>query len=106
MNPKDVEFNNFYYTYDEFGTLVGRWVDNTLVFVVSTLHRIDDIVKNVRRKPRITQKNKAHVEKVWGKLGKIIIGIPKLIDDYNHWMGGVDLADQRIAYYMPDLCCC
>ena len=26
-------------------------------------------------------------------------------DDYNHWMGGVDLADQRIANYHPDIRC-
>mmetsp|Transcript_35505 Transcript_35505/g.106016 ORF Transcript_35505/g.106016 Transcript_35505/m.106016 type:complete len:126 (+) Transcript_35505:878-1255(+) len=28
-----------------------------------------------------------------------------MVDDYNHWMGGLNLADQRIAYYAPNLCC-
>lgn len=54
------EFNDFIYTIDEHGTLVARWMDNGLVF---------------------------------------------LIDDYNHWMGGVDISDQRIAYYHPNLRC-
>ena len=31
--------------------------------------------------------------------------IPRAIDDYNHWMCGVDLADQKISYYHPDLRC-
>ena len=27
------------------------------------------------------------------------INIPKVIDDYNHWIIGVDVADKLIAYY-------
>ena len=53
----------------------------------------------------MTNNNKGHVQKVWGDEGKAEIFIPKLIDDYNHWMGGVDVADQRIAYYNSDLRC-
>ena len=33
------------------------------------------------------------------------IKIKRLIDDYNHWMGRVDLSDQRIAYSYPNLRC-
>ena len=29
--------------------------------------------------------------------------MPKRIENYNHWMGGEDLSDQRIAYYHPNL---
>ena len=32
-----------------------------------------------------------------------MIWIPKLIDDYNHKMGGVHLVDQYIAYYQPNV---
>ena len=32
-----------------------------------------------------------------------MIWIPKLIDDYNHKMGGVNLFDQCIAYYQPNV---
>ena len=38
-------------------------------------------------------------------LGRVQIKIPRIIDDYNQWMGGVDQADQMIAYYMPDMRC-
>ena len=101
----DAKFNDFFYCVDEHGTLCARWMDNGLVFCVSTMHRVGKIVQRMRRRPRITVNNKAHLESVWGKEGKVKINIPKLIDDYNHWMGGVDLVDQRIAYYQADLRC-
>ena len=105
VNQSDVSFNDFYWCRDEFGTLVGRWMDNGLVCCVSTLHRVEQTILRKRRRPRMTDKNKAHVREVWGNEGVKKIKIPTLIDDYNHWMGGVDLADQRIAYYQPDLRC-
>ena len=37
--------------------------------------------------------------------GRVEVKIPQMIDDYNFWMGGVDKADQLIAYYLPDLRC-
>jgi len=53
-------FNDFFWPVNEHGTLIARWVDNGLAF---------------------------------------------LIDDYNHWMGGVDVVDQQVSYYHPNLCC-
>ena len=102
---KDAHFNEFFFTTDEHGTLVARWMDNGMVFCVSTVHRVGQTIKRCRRKPRVTPKNKAHVDKVWGDKGKMDIEIPRLIDDYNHWMGGVDLSDQHISYYHPNLRC-
>lgn len=99
------EFNDFHYMLDEQGTLVARWMDNGLVFCVSTLHKVGETILRKRRRPRVTGKNKNHVKAVWGDDGVKAIHIPTLIDDYNHWMGGVDVADQRIAYYQPDLRC-
>ena len=61
--------------------------------------------KRNRKKQRKTPKNASHVDKIWGSKGSAMIYIPTMIDDYNHWMGGVDLSDQRISYYHPDLRC-
>ena len=74
--------------------------------MVSTLHTGEEfsVLKN-RKKPRITNTNRTHVQTVWGDKGVTKIEIPKVIDDYNHWMGGVDKADQLIAYYRPDVRC-
>ena len=103
VKPELANFNDFYHLADDNGTLCARWMDNGLVFCVSTIHKIGSIVKACRKRPRITNKNNNHVKKVWGDHPKKDIYIPKLIDDYNHWMGGVDLSDQRIAYYHPNL---
>ncbi len=76
-----------------------------MVFYASTVHRPGLEIERCRRRPRKTQKNQAHVEKAWGSKGKVNIMIPKLIDDYNHWMSGVDLCDQFISYYHPNIRC-
>ena len=98
-------FNECYYTIDNNGILLTRWMDNNLVFMVSTCHQIGSNRLVNRKKPRLNQVNKGHVEKVWGDKGSKMIHIPSMVDDYNHWMGGVDLADQRIANYHPDIRC-
>ena len=105
VNVKDATFNELFWSIDEFGTLVVRWMDNGMVFLISTVHTVMDVAYCLRRRPRVTQLNKGHVNNVWGKLGKVWLWIPRIVDDYNHWMGGVDLADQMIAYYHPDMRC-
>ena len=105
INLDDVKFNDFFWTVDEHGTLVARWMDNGMVFVVSTVHKPGKIVKRLRKKPRITPNNKKHVQKIWGDKGAVPIFIPRLIDNYNFWMNGVDLTDQRVSYYHPNLRC-
>jgi hypothetical protein len=42
---------------------------------------------------------------VWGNQAVYPIEIPQVIDDYNHWMLGVDKSDQLIAYYRPEIRC-
>jgi len=105
IDQSSCNFNDFHWTVDKDGTLLGRWMDNALVFMVSTVHKIGENIKRPRRRPRINNNNRNHVNNIWGDKGKQDIYIPRIIDDYNHWMGGVDLADQRIAYYHPDLRC-
>ena len=81
---------------DEHGTLLGRWIDNGLVFCVSTLHKPGKMIKRKRKRPRVAKNNKRHVQKIWGDNDAAEIFIPTLIDDYNYWMGGVNVVDERI----------
>ena len=76
-----------------------------VVMMVSTIHTGDEVLKRARRKPRVTDKNKGHVRLVWGDNHTVNINIPLLIDNYNHWMLGVDVADQLIAYYRAKIQC-
>eukprot|EP00957_Ditylum_brightwellii_P086011 6544020-Ditylum_brightwellii.AAC.1 len=80
-------------------------MDNGLVFCVSTLHKVEEIVGRLRKYPRTTVKNKQHGVKVWGDKENKHIFIPTLIDDYSHWMSGVHIVDQCIDYYHTDLRC-
>ena len=73
LTSNDVNFNQFHYCVDQHSTLLGRWVDNTLVFCVSTVHRVSHVIKRLRRRPRETMLNKRHVRSVWGGLGRVFI---------------------------------
>ena len=85
---------------------MARWMDNGMVFCCSTIHRPGNTIKRARKRPRLTQNNRNHVREIWGDNGVTQIYIPTVIDDYNFWMGGVDVADQRISYYHPSKLVC
>ena len=95
----DGNFNSCYYTVDDVGTMVYRWVDNNVVTFVSTVHGKQVSVPAERKKPRLTSTNRSHVNAVWGDDYVKTIEIPEFINDYNHTMNAVDRADQLIAAY-------
>lgn len=66
-------------------TVVVKWMDNKAVLMVSNCTSADEIVK-VKR---------------WDKKMKSYIDVtmPKVIDNYNKNMGGVDVLDQSMEYY-------
>lgn len=101
----DDRFNSLYLLNDQKNFLIARWVDNNVVTMVSTVHTGKEEIMRLRRRPRKTKQNKAHVDLVWGQEPVKEIHIPGLIDDYNHWMLGVDKSDQLIAYYRPEVRC-
>lgn len=77
-------------------------MDNGPVHMLSTIHGIKGNewkISAMRRRPRETSSNAANVRKVFGNAARKEILIPKVINDYNHFMGGVDIADQFRSYY-------
>ena len=96
-------FNDLRWCVDDQGTLVMRWLDNGDVLLVSTCHYPTQLVTVVRRKPRITVSNRPFIDAVWGKEFEVPIKIPRVVNDYNFHMNGVDKVDQLISYYVADL---
>ena len=50
-------------------------------------------------RPRKTSTNANKVRQVFGNMSRKALPIPQVINDYNNYMGGVDLADQLRGYY-------
>ena len=103
----DDRFNSCYLLNDKNNYKIFRWIDNNIVKMVSTVHTgcEGEQVEANRRRPRINPINKNNVAHVWGNQHRRNIFIPVIINDYNHWMNGVDIADQLIANYRPKLGC-
>ncbi len=67
-----------------------------------TIHEIDgdnNQIERIWHRPQETSTNATKVKAVFGNKSKKSLPIPIVIDDYNHFMGGVDIADQLQGYY-------
>jgi Transposase IS4 len=78
------------------------WQDNNIVLALSNIHTVDetdDFREKVRKRPAKTSTNGRIVRRVFGDEHTKQLPIPRFIDDYNQYMGGIDLANQyREAY--------
>jgi hypothetical protein len=78
------------------------WQDNNIVLALSNIHtvnRTEDFREKVRRRPAKTSTNGRIVRHIFADEPTKTLSIPCFIDDYNQYMGGVDLANQlREAY--------
>jgi hypothetical protein len=105
------ELKNRFATKLEWNTLLAAvvdevlclaWQDNNIVLGLSNIHTVDkadDFIEKARKRPAKTSTNGRIVRKVFGDDYVKELQIPRFIDDYNHYMGGVDLANQfREAY--------
>lgn len=82
--------------------LVMLWIDQNVVSMMSTvhtLHRDIDFVFRVRKRPRGSSTNARSARLPFGSESTARLPIPKIIDDYNKFMGGVDSFDQRRAVF-------
>jgi hypothetical protein len=85
------------------------WQDNNFVLGLSTVHTVHEAsswVTSKRNRPSETSTNAITAREVFGDLPFMNLDIPAFINDYNHNMNSVDLANQhrqpyntqRIAY--------
>jgi hypothetical protein len=78
-------------------TLCLAWQDNNIVLALSTVHTIhtaNDFIARQRKRPAKTSTSARIVRPVFGDNPVKELEIPVFIDDYNHNMGGVDIANQ------------
>jgi hypothetical protein len=82
------------------GKVLGlEWQDQKTVQMLTTLHPLSKKVKRNRKQPRITSTSGAAIRKHFTSV-RMEVDIPSAIDDYNHFKGGVDIADQyRESYF-------
>jgi len=76
------------------------WKDNALVLFLSTTHPIpgpDQLIIRNRKRPSKTSTSAKTARKPFGSEPTKNLPIPKFVDDYNHYMGQVDQADQLRA---------
>ena len=78
VKKEDANFNDFFWMIDDSGTLLARWMDNGMVFCVSTMHKAGKDIKRMKKRPRVTKNNRKHVSDIWGEKGATKIRIPTL----------------------------
>jgi transposase IS4-like protein len=81
------------------GVLCLAWQDNNIVLLLSTIHSPELCTPTKRKRPAATSTNASIARAPFGDEIIKELEIPTAIDDYNHYMGGVDIANQYRASY-------
>jgi hypothetical protein len=66
---------------------------------MTTGHRIEPKIPQIRKRPKKTALNARVTREPFGDLPQKILEIPTFIDDYNHYMGGIDQSNQLRALF-------
>lgn len=78
------------------------WIDNNCVTALSTVHTVDRAYNNVtrlRKRPAETSTNAKTARRAFGDEARLELDIPRFINDYNYYIGGVDIANQHRQVY-------
>ena len=75
------------------------WKDQNVVLFMSTVSDGQEKIRRLRRRPAKTATNARTSRAMFGESATKELEIPAFIDMYNHYMNGVDNADQLRSYY-------
>jgi hypothetical protein len=95
---KSIPWGKLFASEDQ-GVLCLAWQDNNIVLLLSTIHSPDTFVSTKRKRPAATSTNAAIARAPFRDEVEKNLAIPTAINDYNHYMGGVDIANQYRASY-------
>lgn len=85
------------------GVLCLGWIDNNVVLAFTTIHIVNsstDSVERLRRRPAGKASHILAVRKAFGNKSQAEMNIPRMINDYNYNMNGINIADQQRSNYM------
>ena len=105
LKPSLAELKTKYQKGLEWGKLYGAlsddkqvlefaWKDQNVVLFMTTVHDGKEFVERDRRRPAKTATKAKTSRAVLGDDAMKRLKIPRFVDMYNHFMGGVDQADQ------------
>lgn len=81
------------------GRYLSEWKDQNFVLLMTTVHTGHETIKRNRRRSPKTATNARTSRAIFGEEAVKELSIPEFIDLYNHFMNGVDIADQIRSYY-------
>ena len=71
------------------------WKDQAMVLMLSTVYTNNNqTIERNRRRPKATSTSAKTSRQPFGDCSRKMLAIPVIVDDYNHYMGAVDIADQ------------
>ena len=95
-----LEWGKLYGSLSEDGKVLEfGWKDQNVVLFMTTIDNGRKTVKRLRRRPSKTATNARTSRAVFGDQVRKELSIPEFINMYNHYMNGVDNADQLRCYY-------
>ena len=86
------------------GVCSALWQDNNMVLFLTTIYNLQQLVLANRQRPKKSSTNAISARKSFGEFDHCkLLPIPEMIDDYNQFIGGVDIADQLRSNYLTHL---
>lgn len=99
---KQTQWGQLYAARNDPEVMQFAWRDGAVVLFMSTVHHgLETVIRN-RKRPKNAD---SHIQAAWGDSYAMDKPIPVFIDDYNHSMNMVDVADQiRVSHATKRKC--
>jgi hypothetical protein len=69
-----------------------------MIFIIYAIYLLKHVIERLRRKSRIISTNARNIELIFGDNWRLKLFILLIINLYNHYMNGTDLANQKRLY--------
>lgn len=80
-----------------------QWQDQGAVHLLTTIHSLEEQTTVLPKKPHQSSSNGPAIRQAFGAMERADVPIPVIMNDYNWYKVGVDVADQYWSYYFTQL---